>query len=108
MILLLIFYIFHTPKRTSHGVDDSQLNRFARACTRIQNFYARNVLLTSTLLKRDTDTKSFKTLLRQKEQELLLLKAVARLPSVFTSVSVVKFPSWSLTCLYTVLESEEF
>ncbi len=41
----------NVPKRTSYRVYISQLIRFARACTRVQDFNSRNLLLTTKLLK---------------------------------------------------------
>ena len=39
------------PKRTSYGIYISQLVRFARACTRVEDFNSRNLSLTTKLLK---------------------------------------------------------
>ena len=39
------------PKRTSYGVYISQLIRYARACTKVEDFNCRNLLLTTKLLK---------------------------------------------------------
>ena len=39
------------PKATSYGVYISQLNRFAKACTNIDDFHLRNLNITKKLLK---------------------------------------------------------
>ena len=59
------------PRATSYGVNISQLIRFARACTSVENFNNRNRVITGRLLKqgyRYDNSKykcSLKTLLRQ-------------------------------------------
>ena len=39
------------PRRASHGVYISQLNRFARVCNHVANFNARNKCSTAKLLQ---------------------------------------------------------
>lgn len=39
------------PKATSYGVYMSQLNRFAKACTNVEDFHARNLNITKRLLR---------------------------------------------------------
>ena len=56
MILILILYIFlffldvDVPRRPSYGVYISQLIRFARVCSPVEDFNARNKCLTAKLL----------------------------------------------------------
>ena len=56
MILILINVNFpfldgDVPSRPSYGVYISQLIRFARGCSHVEDFKARNKCLTATLLK---------------------------------------------------------
>ena len=52
--LILIFFPFldgDVPRRPSNGVYTSQLIRFARVCSHVEDFNARNKCLTAKLLK---------------------------------------------------------